>query len=176
MSVRNPGWSGSRTGLRLPVALVTFLALGVALVAAGWTGAASSPPRPGDPTAQGAALVQSYFSLLSAGDVEGLDALLAPGFQAVRANGDVQAKASYLANPPQVGDFTITAVKGTKTDGVLVVSYRVTVTETIGGVEQPTGPAPRLSVFQWEKGAWRLASHANFNAIVTAGVGVILGD
>lgn len=174
MSVRTPGWSGSRSGLRLPVALVVVLAAGVALIVAGWSGAASSPSRPGDPTAQGAALVQSYFTLLHNGDAEGLDALLAPGFQAVRANGDVQDKASYLADYPQVGDFTVTAVKGTKTDGVLVISYQVTVTETIGGVEQPTGPAPRLSVFQWERGAWRLASHANFNAIVKAGV--VLGD
>ena len=48
-----------------------------------------------------------------------------------------------------------------------MVSYRVSVAETITGSEQPTGSGPRLSVFQWQNGAWHLSAHANFGAIST---------
>jgi hypothetical protein len=136
-----------------------------ALLLAGAGGAGSSAPS-ANPTTQGKVLVQRFFTLLHDGNTKGLSALLTPGFQAVRANGGVQNKASYLANPPKVGSFTIAKLKGTRSGSiVLVVSYQVTVTETIGGSEQPTGPSPRLSVFQWQKGAWHLAAHANFGAI-----------
>lgn len=138
----------------------------VALLFAGGGGAGSSD-RSVDPTTQGKALVQRFFTLLEKSDVHGLNALLTPSFQVVRANGGVQNKASYLANPPEVKHFTIEKLKATKSGGVLIVSYQVTVTETIAGNEQPIGPSPRLSIFQWQSNAWRLAAHANFGAIKT---------
>lgn len=150
---------------RLLIASAAVLAVGFALLAAGWAGGATASPPTGNPTAQGKALVQRYFTMLHNGDTAGLKALLAPSFQVVRANGGVQTKGAYLASPPKVGSFTIAKVKGTQNGGVLVVSYQVMVTESVAGTEQPTGWAPRLSVFSWQNGAWRLAAHANFGAI-----------
>lgn len=138
----------------------------VALLPAGSGGAGASAPS-ADPTVQGKALVQHFFTLLQKGDVRGLNNLLASSFQVVRANGGVQNKASYLAKPPKVEHFSIAKLRGTKNDDVLVVSYRVTVTERIGGRDQPVGPSPRLSVFEWQNNAWHLAAHANFGAIET---------
>lgn len=146
---------------------LVYMAVAAAVAAfllAGGGGAATSASS-ANPSVQGKVMVQRFFTLLRSGDTEGLNALLTPGFQAVRANGGVQGKASYLATPPQVDRFSISNLKGTRSGNVLVVSYRVTVTETIGGRDQPVGPAPRLSVFQWQNGGWHLAAHANFGAI-----------
>ena len=150
---------------RTVIALVAVGAVGVTLLVTGWAGSATASPPAGNPTVQGKALVQKFFSLLRDGDAKGLNALLAPSFQVVRANGGVQNKAAYLADPPKVDRFTILKLKGTRAAGVLVASYQVTVTETIAGKEQPAGRAPRLSIFHWENGAWRLVAHANFGAI-----------
>lgn len=150
---------------RVFVASLAVLAVGVTLLATGWGGSANASPPTRDPTVQGKALVQRFFVLLQNGDTAGLKVLLAPSFQVVRANGGVQGKASYLDTPPAVGHFTIAKVKGTQTGSVLVVSYQVAVSEKIAGAEQPTGWAPRLSVFAWQNGAWHLTAHANFGAI-----------
>ena len=137
-------------------------AVAALLFAGGGAGASASSA---DSTQQGKALVQRFFTMLSRGDTQGLNELLTPSFQVVRANGGVQNKASYLANPPKIERFSIAKLKGTRIGGVLVVSYQVTVTESIAGSEQPVGPSPRLSVFQLQSNAWHLAAHANFGAI-----------
>ena len=160
----------ARIGSRAPtrwilVSLAAVVTVGVTLLLVGWGNVAATPAGP-DPTAQGRTLVHQYFTLLQNGDTAGLSRLLAPSFQAVRSNGDVQNKASYLANPPKVNRFTLTKLKGTRYAGVLVVSYRITVIEHIAGHDQPVGPTPRLTVFQWYRGAWHLTAHSNFGATV----------
>ena len=147
--------------------VVGSLAVVSAFVIAGWGASASFSSASDAPTTQGKVLVQRFFTLLHNQDTKGLNALLAPSFQVVRANGGVQGKASYLAAPPKVAVFAISKLKGTQASGVLVVSYQVAVAETVAGIKQPTVWAPRLSVFQQQSGAWRLVAHANFGAIRT---------
>lgn len=147
----------------LLAALVVPVVAGVFLVSGASSGGVAA--RAGTPTSQGKALVKRFFTLLHNQDRQGLNALLAANFQSVRANGSVQDKASYLVDPPKVGDYRIGTLRGTESRGVLVVSYRLRVFETIGGVQQPGKPAPRLSVFHRENGVWRLSAHANFGAI-----------
>lgn len=146
-------------------ALVVLVAAGVFLTAAGSSGGVVSRTGTSTPTSRGQALVERFFTLLQNQDRQELKVFLAANFQSVRANGGVQDKGSYLVDPPKVDSFTISKLKGTQSNGLLVVSYRLSVSETIGGVEQPGRPAPRLSVFHRESGAWRLSAHANFGAI-----------
>jgi Domain of unknown function (DUF4440) len=154
---------GSRVRTRKGIAaLVALVVAGATLLFVGWSAGSSSPAV--SPTAQGKTLLRQYFALLREGDTAGLSRLLAPNFQAVRSNGNVQNKASYLANPPKVNRFTLSKVKGTEHAGVLVVSYRITVVEHISGKDQPVGPSPRLTVFQRYQGGWHLTAHANFGA------------
>lgn len=153
-------------GIRsLLIGLVVLLVAGVFLTNAGSGGGVASGTDKRTPTAQGQALVQRFFTLLQNQDRRGLNVLLASNFQSVRANGSVQDKASYLVDPPKVDAFTISDLRAKRSNGLLVVSYRLRVTEMIGGVEQPGKPAPRLSVFHRQNGAWRLSAHANFGAI-----------
>jgi Domain of unknown function (DUF4440) len=155
---------GMKTGAKIRFA--TLAAAACALVAAALSTAGTAQPLT-SPTAQGTVLVQHFFQLLHDQDRAGLKALLSPSFQVVRSNGGVQNKASYVADPPKVDKYTISRLKGTRNGGVLVVSYQVVTTEVIGGVEQPTNPAPRLSVFHLQGGHWLLVAHANFGAIAT---------
>jgi hypothetical protein len=142
-----------------------LVAIVVALAAASCGGDESGAPSVEDPNAEGTALVENYFGLLASKDVSGLDELLAPDFQVVRANGNVQDKTSYLENPPDVEDFTLRNVATRVGENTLTVSYQVNVAEVVAGAEEPSGWSPRLSVFEWQDGAWRLVAHANFGAI-----------
>lgn len=154
-------------GIRsLLIGLVVLVVAGLFLTNAGSGGDVASGTGTRTPSAQGHVLVQRFFTLLHNQDRHGLNVLLASNFQSVRANGSVQDKASYLVDPPKVGAFTISNLRATRSNGLLVVSYRLRVTETVGGVKQPGKLAPRLSVFHREQGApWRLSAHANFGAI-----------
>ena len=115
----------------------------------------------------GGALAERFVEIASLPDdekVAELDGFLGEEFQIVRATGARLAKAGYLASPSTVTDHAISEVVATQHDDVVVVSYLLTVTATIEGVEQTT-TAPRLSVFHWNGEMWQLAAHSNFAAI-----------
>lgn len=127
----------------------------------------SAAPTASDPNAQGSALVDQFFTILSRpsqAKADQLKTFLTPEFQVVRANGDQQGKDAYLQNPPSVASYTISDLVGTQSGELLVVSYKVITEETVSGVKQST-TAPRLSVFRWVDGGWHLAAHANFGAL-----------
>jgi hypothetical protein len=155
--------------------LLALVAGSIGVTAAGPSPATSAAPAvsavPGsagaplldDPTATGTELVQHYTDLVAAGDVDALEAFLAPGFQIVRANGDHYERDEYLAlGLPTILEATIEGVVGTQSGDTLTVFWLVTSTQVVDGVEQPVGPAPRLSTFAWVDGEWQLAAHANF--------------
>ncbi len=150
-------------------ALIVALLGAAVILVSGCSAATSTPAAPPttDPTAQGSSLVNEFFTILQQPDAakaDRLKAFLAPEFQVVRDTGDQLTKDAYLLKNPIVATFTITSVVGTQGGGVLVVSYRIATSETINGVAQTT-TAPRLSVFRWLDGAWRLSAHSNFGAL-----------
>jgi len=155
-SVRGPG--GARAaGLALLAAVA--LALGAC-------SSAAAPPT-SDPTAEGSALVNRFFTILqqpAADKVDQLKTFLAPEFQIVRDTGDHLGKDAYLLNPASVATYSLSDLVVTQGSDVLVVSYVVTTEETINGVTQSTAK-PRLSVFRWVDGGWHLAAHSNFGAL-----------
>ena len=127
----------------------------------------SSTPTASDPNAQGTALVNQFFTILQQPDAAKADQLksfIAPEFQVVRANGDQVARDAYLTSAPKVATYAIDNVQATQGGDVLVVSYKIHTSETVNGVEQTT-TAPRLSVFRYMDGAWKLAAHSNFGAV-----------
>jgi hypothetical protein len=144
--------------------LLSLLAA-LALVLPACGGGSAEAPSLDDPRAEATALLEGFFTALQQEDVDALDELLAPAFQVVRANGTVQDKPAYLADLPDLGEFSLDSVQATVGEDELVVSYLLTVSESVEGTSQPVGPAPRLSVFEWRDGAWRLVAHANFGAI-----------
>jgi hypothetical protein len=127
-----------------------------------------------DSDVRGEALVLEFIEILKQPDTDkrsGLADFLADEFQIVRSNGAHMDKTEYVANPATVFEVGISDVHATEADGVLVVSYVLSVDEILDGVENRT-VAPRLSVFHMgEDSEWRIAAHANFGALDTAGEG-----
>jgi len=146
------------------------LALLLLVPAAMPAGARSPEPAPvlEDLGEDGRALAERFPEILSLPDEaevrELLEAFLAEEFQVVRATGARLDKAGYLASHSTVEEYTISDVVATQHDDVVVVSYLLTFTGTIEGVEH-TSTAPRLSVFHWNGAMWQLAAHSNFAPI-----------
>ena len=106
-----------------------------------------------------------YFTLLQKKDVAGLHRFLSPAFQVQRADGTASEKADYLKKLPDVRKFSLSKFRATQQGATLVVRYLAVVTGTVNGKAYTPGPAPRLSVFSWDGGHWRLAAHSNFNPL-----------
>ena len=117
-----------------------------------------------DPNQTGSDLVNKYMTLLQQKDANGLKSFVSDAFIVQRADGSTSDKTAYLQSFPDVGQFTITNVSARQIENALVVRWDVSVHETVDGKPYDTTPAPRLSTFYYANGAWKLTSHANFNA------------
>ncbi|MGC2352355.1 MAG: nuclear transport factor 2 family protein [Candidatus Udaeobacter sp.] len=91
---------------------------------------------------------------------------IAEGFQSVHPDGarDRAGEISLIKNL-SVGQIALSDFKSTMNGDNIVVTYMISVQETIDLERLPTKPASRLSV--WKKGAsgWQWISHANLNPI-----------
>jgi len=91
---------------------------------------------------------------------------IADGFQSVHPDGP-RDRAGEIALLKQMnfGDFALSNFKSTVVGDNIVVTFTMTVTQTIDGKQLPPKPAYRLSV--WKKGAigWQWISHANLASI-----------
>jgi hypothetical protein len=148
-----------------PLLAVPALVIALAGCAPSAAPDAEAAPVLANPSATGKERVEAFFGAVQSGDPAAVEALMAPAGRVVRANGDVIDRAAYLTDLPVVSGFEIHDVSAHQSGDVLVVSYWVSTDEVVDGAQQPTTTAPRLSVFQWQDGAWRLLAHANFNAI-----------
>jgi hypothetical protein len=122
-------------------------------------------PTLADPVAEGRALAEAYFTALQSGVPQQVAKVLASEARIARANGDVVARDDYLTKLPVIKSFSLDNVDAVQRGDSLVVTYHVLTDEVINGVQQPTKDAPRMTVFQWQDGQWKLLAHANFNAI-----------
>ena len=91
---------------------------------------------------------------------------IAEGFQSVHPDGarDRAGEISLIKNL-NVGKIELSDLKSTMDGENIVVTYMISVQETIDLERLPTKPAPRLSV--WKKGGngWQWICHANLTPI-----------
>jgi hypothetical protein len=91
---------------------------------------------------------------------------IAAGFQSVHPDG-IRDRAGEIAllKRMNLGEFTLSNFKSTAIGDNIVVTFTMTVAETIDGKRLPAKPAYRLSV--WKKGGngWQWISHANLTPI-----------
>ncbi len=131
-----------------------------------------------DNNALGKRLSEKFLSLLKSQDRDGLKSFLSPAFQLQRTNGVGTAKAAYLKDLPNIGEFVVSNVVATRSGDTLVARYLANVQGVVDGQAYSPGAAPRISTFQRSGGRWQLVSHANFNALqgeaATPGVEVLL--
>jgi len=64
-----------------------------------------------------------------------------------------------------LGDFTLSNFKSTVVGDNIVVTFTMTVAQTIDGKQLPPKPAYRLSVWKKGAGGWQWIRHANLASI-----------
>ena len=97
---------------------------------------------------------------------EAVAPMLAPEYQIMRANGVGYDRDGYIANVGRVAaqpNFAHDEIVVTAADDVMVVRYFLRIEETIEGAPV-AHRAPRMTVFRWIDGAWKVVAHANFGA------------
>jgi len=145
--------------VRPTLAFVLCLSLSVVCL-----GAQEAPPTVGAP--DGEQLERQMADDIKAKNWSAVEARIAEGFQSVHPDG-IRDRAGEIALLKQMafGDFTLSNFKSTTIGDNIVVTFTMTVAETIDGKRLHAKPAYRLSV--WKKGptGWQWISHANFTPI-----------
>ena len=117
-------------------------------------------------TSEGEKLERQMASDIQAKNWKEVEARISDGFQSVHPDG-VRDRAGEIAllKGMNFGAFTLSNFKSTTIGYNIVVTFTMTVAETIDGKQLPAKPAYRLSV--WKKGVngWQWISHANFTPI-----------
>ena len=114
----------------------------------------------------GEQLVREFWTAMKTQDVEALDDMLAPGFQSVHSDGARdRATQLDLISGLDLGEYTLTEFEVTRVGASVVVTYMVSVEETLAGVRTSSTPAPRLTIWVMTENGWQLAAHANLKAM-----------
>lgn len=111
-------------------------------------------------------LAAKFFRLMKNKDLTGLESFITPGFVAQSGDGSNKNFDTFLGTPlPNVKTFGISGVKA-QLDGPLLSSiYRVRAAGDIAGRPYAISAAPRLSVFTFCSGDWKLVAHSNFDPL-----------
>jgi ketosteroid isomerase-like protein len=120
----------------------------------------------GDLQSEGQKAVQAWVDAVVSGDVHRIEAVLAPEFQILRADGTAYDKEAYLKSDlPRFPDVPVMSMLVVTGHGDLLVARYVLTTGGVlaDGVERPQ--APRLTVFRKDGDTWLVVAHANFAAI-----------
>lgn len=132
---------------------------GFSLLAAG-----QSPAQAGERLSEQSArdALDPWIEAIFSGNPEAVEAVLAPEYQILRADGTGHDKASYLnALPKHHVPSTFSDIVASGNDSIMVIRYRIETDQTVDG-KAVKGISPRLSVFRKEGGRWLLSAHANF--------------
>lgn len=114
----------------------------------------------------GEKLVRQLWADMKARNMAAIEKTIAQGFQSAHEDGARDREEQIkLIQGLNMGDYILSDIKVTRNGPVIVVTYSVSVAETIEGKRLSTRPAPRLSVFlQTDKG-WQWISHANLRPL-----------
>ena len=145
--------------LRLKLAFIFCLSLSVVCL-----GAQETPSAVG--ASHGEKLEREMANDIKAKNWNAVEARIADGFQSVHPDG-IRDRAGEIALLKQMdfGDFTLSNFKSTTIGDNIVVTFTMTVAETIDGKRLPAKPAYRLSVWKKRVNGWQWISHANFTPI-----------
>lgn len=128
-----------------------------------------------DPEATARRLLEDWLSALDG--FESPAPFLAANYQIQRADGSGANRQQFLENPATVHDFKVgDGLIAGQANNTLVVTWDLTVTETISGRFMDDVTADRLTVFEWIDVAWRIVGYGNFNPVETSQKGGTGGE
>jgi uncharacterized protein DUF4440 len=120
----------------------------------------------GSEMSEGEKLERQMASDLQAGNWKAVEARIADGFQSVHPDG-ARDRAGEIAllKGMNFGASTLSNFRSTTIGDNIVVTFTMTVAETIDGKQLPAKPAYRMSVWKKRPNGWQWISHANFTPI-----------
>jgi len=106
---------------------------------------------------EGEKLEMKMWKAVMDGDNAAIESMVAPGFQSVHEDGARdRAGELKLLEGLDPAEVKLSNFKVTEQGGVIIVTYDVSVSETIGGKKLPdTAPSPRLSVWLETPFGWQ---------------------
>jgi predicted carbohydrate-binding protein with CBM5 and CBM33 domain len=117
-------------------------------------------------TSEGEKLERQMSADIKAKNWQAVENRIAEGFQSVHPDG-ARDRAGEIAllKSMNLGEFTLSDFKSTMIGDNIVVTFTMTVAETIDGKRLPAKPAYRLSVWKRGENGWQWISHANLTPI-----------
>ena len=116
---------------------------------------------------QGERLVRQLWALSKEGKVKEIAKTMGPGFQSIHEDGarDRNAEIQVLEKV-NLGKYMLSNFKATQNGPVVIVTYFVSVEETLRGKRFPaTKPAPRLSAWLKTDSGWQWIIHSNLRSL-----------
>jgi len=111
-------------------------------------------------------LVRELWNDFKTQNISALEKKIAPGFQSIHEDGASDAEAELkLLKELNLGEHTLSNFKVTQVGPAIIVSYFVSVEETIEGKRLSTKPAARLTIFLKTDSGWQWIAHANLNPL-----------
>ncbi|MBA3815537.1 MAG: nuclear transport factor 2 family protein [Parachlamydiaceae bacterium] len=91
---------------------------------------------------------------------------IAQGFQSIHTDGArAREDEIRLIKDLYLGSYKITDIKVTEAKDSYIVTYMISVSETIDDTRLSANPTPRMSVWEKIEDKWQWISHANLNPI-----------
>lgn len=114
----------------------------------------------------GEKLLRQLWADMQKPDMEGIEKTIAKGFQSVHPDGSNNREEEIkLIKGLKLGNYTLSNIKITQNESVIVATYLVSVEETIEGKRLSKTPAPRLSVFLKTDSGWKWIANANLKPL-----------
>ncbi len=114
----------------------------------------------------GEKLVRQLWENMEKQNIKAIKESFAEGFQSIHEFGANNAKEELkLIKGLKLGKYTLSDFKVSRNGDVLIVTYFVSVAETIEGKSLPKKPSPRMSIFVKNNNTWKWLAHANLRAL-----------
>ena len=114
----------------------------------------------------GEKMEKQMWADMKAGNWAAVQAKIAPDFQSVHPDGARnRSEEISLIKGLKLGEYKLKDFEVTRNDDEIVVTYWISVLETIDGKKLAKKWAPRLSVWQEIDHKWKWIAHANLNPI-----------
>ncbi|HEU18443.1 MAG TPA: nuclear transport factor 2 family protein [Deltaproteobacteria bacterium] len=136
--------------------VLSYCLIGVLIL--GFSGIASAA----DNEPQGTGLVQQLWTDMKNADADAIAKYISSEFQSIHEDGTRNNNEQLeLIKNLSLGEYTLSDFCVTENDSVIIVTYFVTVEETLAGKRLPARKSARLSAWQKTDEGWKWIIHAN---------------
>lgn len=114
----------------------------------------------------GRELVDNVWGLMKANNTEALREIMDEGFQSLHQDGsrDLEEQIALIAGL-SLGEYKLTDFNTSLSGNTIIVTYFVSVEETIDGERLDSDPAPRMTVFVKSGDSWKWLAHVNMKPL-----------